>query len=159
MKISVSFVLRIGSADTLAPLENAFVSRNGERAMHRGGGYYVFITPMKAGDIILVEAPGYPRREYVTSGEASAVMYLGKYGPPRETALMSARKYDAGAERIAVVCPDGDPPAMLEGCTLRYGKSSDEIAGWDRTSGVLTIPPAKEKISQGQTITVTPRSE
>jgi len=159
MKIRLSFVLRLGSADTLVPLENAIVSKSGERAMHRAGGYYVFITPMRDAERISVEAPGYPRKEYVPNGKDSAVIYLSKYDFTTDTALMSAKKYDKGAEKIVVVCPNGTLPAMLEGCTLCYGKSSADIVGWDRTLGVLTISPAKENISQGQTLTVTPPSE
>ncbi len=159
MKIRLSFVLRLGSADTLAPLEKAIVSKSGERAMHRDGGYYVFVTPMKAAERISVEAPGYSKTEFVTSGESSAVMYLDKYGLSHDTALMSAKKNDKGAEKISVVCPAGELPAMLEGCMLRYGESSSDIVSWDRTSGVMTITPAKENISQGQTLTVTPPCE
>lgn len=155
MRISVSFVLRLGGADSLAPLEKAMVYKDGERAMHRDGGYYVFITPMKPWERITVSAPGFLPEELRWDGGFSAAAYLCREGvPPRELTLLSAGKYDKGAQEIAAVCPGGTLPAMLEGCTLKYGKHAAVISGWDRSAGVIKLPPLEEKITQGQSLTV-----
>lgn len=157
MKLSLSFVLRLGGADTLEPIENARLKKNGETASHRDGGYYVFSSPMREGERITAEAPGYSPSELCWNGGKSGALYLHRAGlPPREITLLSAGKYDRGAEEIAAVYSGGAPPIMLEGCTLRYGGSASDVTGWDRTSGVIRITPAAEDISQGQSILVTP---
>ncbi len=163
MRISVSFVLRLGGADSLAPLEKAMVYKDGERAMHRDGGYYVFITPMKSGERITVSASGFLPTELHWDGGFSAAVYLSREGvQPRELTLLSAGKYDKGAQEITAVCPGGTLPAMLEGCTLKYGKHVAAIVGWNRAAGIIKLPPLEEKITQGQSLTViapTPASD
>ena len=156
MRITVSFVLRAAGADSFAPLEKAVVLKNGERAMHRDGGYYVFITPMREGEVISVNAPGYQPTELRWNGESSDAAYLmSTRVPPQEIMLMAAGKYPKGAEELSVVCPGGTLPLMAEGCTLRYGKHSAVVSGWNRASGVVILPPTVENIAQGQSLTLT----
>ncbi len=160
MKLSLSFVLRLGGADTLEPVENARVKKNGETAAHRDGGYYVFFSPMREGERISAEAPGYSPSELCWDGGKSGTMYLHRDGLQlREVTLLSAGKYDRGAEEIAVVCSGGVLPIMLEGCALRYGGSGSNVTGWDRVSGIMRITPAAEDISQGQPILAAPAGD
>lgn len=160
MKLSLSFVLRLGGADTLEPVENAEVKKNGETASHRDGGYYVFSSPMREGERISAEAPGYSTSELCWNGGKSGALYLHRVGlPPREATLLSAGKYEKGAEEIAAVCSGGALPIMLEGCALRYGSSVSGVTGWDRTSGVIRITPAAEDISQGQALIASPAGD
>lgn len=160
MRISVSFVLRVGGAESFSPLEKAVVTKDGERAMHRDGGYYVFITPMREGERISVSMQGYAPRELCWDGGKSAAVYLRSNNiPPTELTLLAAEQANKGAESITVVSPAGQLPAMLEGCTLRCGKHSAAITGWDRASGVVSVPPFGGKISQGQSVTVTAGTE
>ncbi|MGN0596245.1 MAG: hypothetical protein ACI4J1_02815 [Ruminiclostridium sp.] len=160
MRITVSFVLRVGGSDSFAPVEKAVVLKEGERAMHRDGGYYVFVSPMKMEEKITVSAYGYQPFDFIWNGESSAAVYLeSKNIPPREITLLFAAKYAKGAENLSVVSPVGTLPQMLEGCTIRYGKHSSVISQWNRAEGTITLPPISESIAQGQSLTVSAKTK
>ena len=153
MKITVTSIIRIANSETFAPLETAVVSSAGARAMHRDGGYYVFVTPFAANGSIDISCDGYAPISIVASEKRT--VYLKPLHTAAATTQLYVSEYNAENRSIAIISAGGDLPFVLEESFAAISDERVRIVGYDRSKGVLTLEKAfKKKPSKGQSIIV-----
>ncbi len=153
MKITVTSIIRIANSETFAPVETAVVSSAGVRAMHRDGGYYVFVTPFAANSSIDISCDGYSPISIVACEKRTA--YLKPLHTVTVATQLYVSEYDADNRALAIISADGDLPFVLEESFAAISDERVRIVGYDRGKGVLTLEKAfKKKPSKGQSIIV-----
>jgi hypothetical protein len=112
MKITVTSIIRIADSETFAPVETAVVSSAGVRAMHRDGGYYVFVNPFAANSSIDISCDGYAPISIVASEKRT--VYLKPLHTAAATTQLYVSEYNADNRSIAIISADGELPFVLE---------------------------------------------
>ncbi len=152
MKICAEFVVRVAGSDTLSPLEKAsVVSEGGEEALHKDGGYYVFVRPIRKGSAVRISAVGYEPCQTLFSGQRLAVVYAkSSTNPPRSVSFFAAAPAKKGERTVAAAFVGEDPPQIADGCVMRHGGNEYAVAGYDAASGIITADrPLSADIRQG----------
>lgn len=156
MRFQAHYVVRVASAQSFAPLEHAAVSCGGIKAMHKDGGFYVFLEPLPVEGTITVSCPGYSASQQKCRTSGRGVVYLSRNGAPRtELRLMAALPAATGEQKLTVVFTDSVQPQILDGCTLDHGFGRTRIAGFDRAASVITLEePLTRPLPHGMQLTV-----
>ncbi len=160
MHIRAEFVLRLAGADNFSPIENAKVmSETGEEAMHKYGGFYVFLRPLRVGSAVFAAAPGYEPETARYMGDTLLVLYLKSIAAPSKTVTFFAGALTKkGDSRIKAAFVSGNAPKVLNGCNIKCGDSEYIIAAYDSVSGVITTDkPLIRDIRRGDKITLIAR--
>ncbi len=155
MHIRAEFVLRLAGADDFSPIENAKVtSQTGEEAMHKYGGFYVFLRPLRESEAVFADAPGYEPETTRYLGNTNIVLYLkSKSVPPQTIAFYAGAPAKKGDSKIKVSFAAGNAPEVLNGCRIKCGDNEYGIAAYDVVNSVITTDePLMEDIRRGDKI-------
>ncbi len=142
MRFQLELVIRIAGSDTFMPIEKAqAVSyENRESAVHKDGGYYVFVRPLSEGAVISINAAGYEPEEIKFNGERMITIYLkSRINPPQSVKFFAAALTKKGELKIKAAFVDGSVPAVLEGCCVKRGGSQYIIKSYDRLSAEIVV--------------------
>lgn len=154
MKIIVTNIIRLADSGTFSPVERALVTAAGVRAMHRDGGYYVFVSSPPDGADVEISCAGYQPASVKPCG--SCTVYLTPLTPTETAVQLFVSEYDADSRSLTVMSAGGELPAVLEQSVAELSGQSVRIVGYDRCTGVLTLEKAlKKKPAKGQTLTIT----
>ncbi len=153
MRLRAEFVVRIAGSDNFAPVEKALVVSydNRESAVHKDGGYYVFVHPLSKGARVSIKASGYEPEEIEFNGERFVTMYLkNKINPPQSIKFFAAAPSKKGDSHIKAAFLEGFIPAVLEGCRIKRAESQYIIKSYDRLSAeIITDKPLIKDMRRG----------
>ena len=150
-------VIRAASAETFLPLDSVIaISQGGQRAMHKDGGYYVFLKPLAENEIISLSCQGFQSCE-IPHTASRMTAFLHPISENRtELSLLAAESAKKGETVIAAAFTEGYVPQVLDGSRLIYGNAEAIIESFDAATQKITLTaPLKKAVAQGASLKIT----